>query len=139
MSAARWEPVDSPTSDLLALVATDKMHPRPGEEWDTYVTALHAAADATGRIDPNRLRPLLRGVVAPRRIGAFTHRAVTSGLVAYTGEWVVSDDTTGRNAGRPCRVLRLQTPLPGHSGGCPAAEHTPVPSPSLPAAARAPA
>lgn len=119
MSAARWEPVDSPTSDLLALVATDKMHPRPGEEWDTYVTALHAAADATGRIDPNRLRPLLRGVVAPRRIGAFTHRAVTSGLVAYTGEWVVSDDLTGRNAGKPCRVMRLQSPLPGAPGGMP--------------------
>lgn len=108
-TAPHWSPVDDSTADLLSLVADDG-HPSADFEWDEYLRCLHHAADTAGRIDPNRLRPLLRGVVAPRRIGAFTNRAKAEGLIADTGEWVVSDDAAGRNGGKPCRVYRLTTP-----------------------------
>jgi hypothetical protein len=49
----------------------------------------------------------LRNVIAPKRIGAFTNRAKAEGLIVDTGEWQVSDDHEGRNAGRPARVYRL--------------------------------
>lgn len=101
-----WSPVDDTTADLLSLVA-DTDHPSVDYEWDQYVAALDVAADPFGRIDPNRLRPLLRGVVAPRRIGAFANRALKLGLVEYTGRFVISDDTEGRNGGKPAREMRL--------------------------------
>jgi len=106
MSALRWESVDDETADLLSLVANDKMHPRPDEEWSAFVAALHAA-EVDGLVQPNALRPLLRNVVAPRRIGAFTHRAKSEGLIVETGDWQISDDREGRNGGRPMRVYRL--------------------------------
>jgi len=59
-----------------------------------------------GWISPNALRPLVRGHVSPRRIGAFANRALKQGLVFYAGTYEISDDTEGRNSGRPCRVLR---------------------------------
>ena len=101
-----WSPIDDDTADLLALVANDRMHPRPDEEWQRFTQALEAASDLSGRIDPNRLRGLLRNVVAPRRIGAFTNRAKAERLIVWTGEWVESDDVEGRNGGKPCRVYR---------------------------------
>jgi hypothetical protein len=45
----------------------------------------------------------VRGVVAPRRLGAFTNRALAVGLLVWRGEWIVSDDHEGRNGGKPCR------------------------------------
>ena len=105
-TAPTWSSVDDATNDLLSLVAHDQLHPRPAEEWEFYLAALRRAADSSGRIDPNRLRGLLRGEVAPNRIGAFTNRAKAERLIVDTGEWCVSDDTEGRNGGKPCRVYR---------------------------------
>lgn len=102
-----WSPVDDETNNLLTLVA-DTDHPSVDFEWLVYKKALATAADVFGVIDPNALRPLLRGQVAPRRIGAFMSKALTQGLVAYTGRYVVSDDHHGGNAGKPCRELRLK-------------------------------
>lgn len=100
-----FESVDNYTSDLLDLVArTD--HPSPDHEWQAFVEALIQARSFGGIIKPNDLRPMVRGVVAPRRIGAFTHRALSQGLVEYTGHYQVSDDLAGRNAGKPARVMR---------------------------------
>lgn len=108
-TAPHWSPVDDHTADLLALVA-DTNHPSPDFEWTEYLTAVrHCAALDGGLVRPNRLRPLLRGVVAPRRIGAFTNRAKAERLLVDAGEWEVSDDHHGRNAGRPMRVYRLAT------------------------------
>ena len=104
----QWSPVDDDTADLLSLVANDRMHPRPADEWAIFTDALRSAADH-GRIDPNVLRGLVRHCVAPRRIGAFTNRAKAEGLIVDTGEWQTSDDTEGRNGGKPCRVYRLVT------------------------------
>lgn len=108
MMRPEFSRTDDETSDLLSLVA-DTNHVSAAHEWDVYVTALHLAADSNGVIQPNALRPLVRGKVAPKRLGAFSHRALTSGLLEATGAWQISDDTEGRNAGKPCRVLRLAT------------------------------
>lgn len=99
-------PVDHDTANLLDLIAHDQTHPRPAEEWDRFVQGLRATADETGVIDPNWLRENLRGDIAPRRVGAFTNRALSEGLIEPTGEWRVSDDRAGRNGGKPCRVYR---------------------------------
>lgn len=104
-TAPNWSAVDDDTADLLALVA-DVDHPSVDHEWQFYAEALAVAADELGVISPNHLRELVRGNVAPRRIGAFARRAVSLGLVEYTGRWVVSDDTEGRNSGKPVREMR---------------------------------
>ena len=106
MSAPRWSAHDD--GDLLELVAKGPLAPPTAdEEWALFVSALRQARDPyNGEIKPNALRPLVRDHVAPRRIGAFTHRALSQELVAYTGEWQVSDDTQGKNAGKPARVMR---------------------------------
>lgn len=101
-----WSPVDDTTADLLTLVA-DVDQPSVDFEWDEFVRCLQYASQLdAGPILPNTLRPLVRGSIAPRRIGAFTNRALSLGLVEYTGEWQVSDDHAGRNGGKPARVMR---------------------------------
>lgn len=105
-TAPRWEPVDSDTADLLSLVSEDQ-RPSVDFEWSEFVRCIRHAADENGYVRPNRLRPLVRGVIAPKRIGAFTRRACAEGLIAATGEWETSDDIAGHNAGRPARVYRL--------------------------------
>ena len=102
-----WSPVDDDTASLLSLVANDQMTDHADREWAEFVSELRQCADASGRIDPNHFRRMVRDVIAPKREGAFTVRAKAEGLIADTGEWVISDDHQGRNAGRPCRVYRL--------------------------------
>jgi hypothetical protein len=105
-STVRFEAVDSETADLLSLVR-DEGHVSADHEWSLFLLGLVSAAKrGGGLIRPNDLRPMIRGKVAPRRIGAFTHRALSQGLVAYTGDWEVSDDRAGRNGGKPARVMR---------------------------------
>ncbi|MBU2693846.1 hypothetical protein [Pimelobacter sp. 30-1] len=102
----RWSSVDGDGADLLSLVA-DPAHPSTEFEWRAFVGVLAATASLHGgRLDQNDYREQLRGVVAPRRIGAFVHRAKAADLIAETDEWSVSTDTQGRNAGRPMRVYR---------------------------------
>ena len=101
----QWE--DSGQGDLLELVAMGS--PSTGsadEEWEFFVQALRNSGGGRHDIEPNTLREHVRGVVASKRIGAFTNRALRQGLIEPTGEWEVSDDTEGKNAGRPCRVYR---------------------------------
>lgn len=107
MSAPQWS--DSDQGDLLELVAQGVMATTTAdEEWRAFRLALRVAADETGdrTINPNTLRPLVRDVVAPKRIAAFTSRAIARKLIEPTGGWEISDDHQGRNAGRPCREYR---------------------------------
>lgn len=106
MSAPRWESVDSHTADLLSFAAQIESE-AASLEWAEFKRALAWVADESGRIDPNDLRETIRGIVAPRRVGAFTHRALTSGLLVWDGGYVTSTDKQGRNAGRPIRAYRL--------------------------------
>jgi hypothetical protein len=104
MSTPKWSPVDDATGDLLSLVADDP-HPSNEMEWQEFLTALeYAAMKGGGVVNPNTLRPLVRGLIAPKRLGAFTRRALAQGLMAWRGEWQISDDIAGHNGGRPMRV-----------------------------------
>lgn len=101
-----WSPVDDDTADLLTLVC-DEGHVSADYEWDHFVGSLREVAlFGGGLISPNAIRPKLRGHVAPNRIGAFTNRALSQHLVEYTGDYEISDDTEGRNGGKPARVMR---------------------------------
>jgi len=106
MSAApQWSPIDDETHSILALV-NDESHPSVDFEWQEWLNAArHVAGTNAGIVDPNALRELVRGVVAPKRCGAFVHRALTSGLMVRE-DWVIPNDTTGRNAGRPAMSYR---------------------------------
>ena len=110
MTTPTWAP--SEQDDLLALVAAGSSTGAADHEWDDYLEVLRTVAiDGAGTIRPNVLRPRLRGLIAPQRIGAFTNRAVRRGLVAYTGEWETSDDHAGKNGGKPARVMQAQRSL----------------------------
>ena len=107
MTAPAWQPVDDDTATLLDLLADDgSVSPSREEEWAHFLTSLRRCADRDGLVRPNDLRPLLRDHVKPQRVGAFTHRALSAGLVEYTGDWQLSDDTAGRNGGKPSRIMR---------------------------------
>jgi hypothetical protein len=101
-----WD--DSGQGDLLALVAAGSpATPSADEDWELFVGCLQVASQLDcGPILPNTLRPMVRGQVAPKRIAAFTSRAIARGLIEPTGDWEISDDTEGRNAGRPARCYR---------------------------------
>lgn len=105
-SGPRWSPVDSEQADLLTLVA-DEGHVSADFEWSAFTAALIEVANVDGIVPANLLRQVVRGKVAPRRIGAFTNRALAAGIIEWRGEWVTSDDREGRNAGRPVRQYVL--------------------------------
>lgn len=102
-----WSRVSEPTGDLLDLIA--EQNPATSQEireWEHFKKVLAEIAKATGHIDQNAVRPLLRGEIKPQRIGAFYHRAAKAGLIAWTGAWQESDDLNGKNSGKPTRVYR---------------------------------
>lgn len=107
MSAPVWSDVDDDTADLLDLIA-DSEHTSTSiaaEEWSLFCKVLREVSRATGLIDPNAVRPVIRGQVTPQRIGAFWHRACRDGLICRDG-WNVSDDAKSGNAGKPQRTYR---------------------------------
>lgn len=109
MTAARWEPVDNDTADLLHLVALGPLAPTTADrEWQTFLAALETAQDFDGQVRPNRLRPMVRDLIAPQRVGAFMRRALCAGLLRPTGEFEVSDDVGSRNRGKPVRCYVLE-------------------------------
>lgn len=102
----RFEAADSTTHDLLALVAeTNPATPQEVNEWEYFLKILREVALATGLIDQNVVRPLLRGEIKPNRIGAFYCRALREGRIRAEG-WHPSDDLVQRNRGKPTRVYR---------------------------------
>lgn len=102
---------DSGQGDLLALVAVGNVATDTAErEWKFFIQALLMARGWGDVISPNELRRSTRGEIAPQRIGAFTNRALAQKLIAPTGEWEVSDDRQGKNAGKPARVYRWLGP-----------------------------
>ncbi len=105
-----WHETDDTTASLLDLLADDGTVSMD-YEWDLYVECLQVVAmrdrrDWTWTVNPNDLRAEIAGRIKPQRVGAFTHRALSQGLVEYTGNYVTSTDTNGRNSGKPCRELR---------------------------------
>lgn len=101
-----WSSVDDETTTLLSVLADDGTDASE-REWAAFVSTLRVAAKYhDGLLMPNNIRPALRVLVKPNRVGAFTNRALRQGLIAYTGDYQISDDTQGRNAGKPARVMR---------------------------------
>lgn len=100
-----WSPVDEQTGSLLDLLADDgSAIPGPDEEWHHFVVELESVARMDdGVISPNEMRPRIRDKVAPRRVGPFYRRACLTGLIAPCG-YDLSNDTKGKNAGRPIRL-----------------------------------
>ena len=101
--------INAPTRALLDLVGTDP-HPSADHEWHIFADALRSVALPDGTIPPAALRESLRGNVAPKRIGAFTCRAVAEGLIESTGQAVKSTDHQGRNGNKWSTVYRLAIP-----------------------------
>lgn len=106
MSAPAWSAVDSDSATLLDLLSDDGTL-SVDAQWDLFRDSLYITSmPGSNLIDPNRLRNWIGGRIKPQRVGAFTHRALRAGLVEYTGNWVVSTDRKGKNAGKPCREMR---------------------------------
>lgn len=106
-TSPRWEPVDNDQADLLSLVAMGPLAPKTAdEEYDEFKRCLRFVSCDTGIVNPNHMRELVRDVIAPRRISAFYHKASAEDLIRATGEWEISDDKQGGNAGRPVRLYR---------------------------------
>ncbi len=105
-TAPAWSPVEDDTADLLSLVACGPLAPAD-VEWRLFSDAVVRVAHSNGgRVDQNDVRPLIRGRVAPKRIGSFYRRACLEGLLRVDG-YSISDDHEGRNAGRPMRCYVL--------------------------------
>lgn len=99
----RWS--DSEQTDLLELVALGTPQGDADAEWEKFLDALTVAAfEGGGVVDQNVVRPLIRGAIKPCRIGAYYSRACARGLIEPTGQWSISQDREGRNAGRPMRT-----------------------------------
>ena len=105
MSTPTWSPVDSGTGDLLDLLANTEPVDGHHREWEFFIDTLRRYSRPTGFIDQNNVREELRGKVKANRVGAFYRRAALEGLIEPAG-WVVSNDTAGKNSGRPCRMYR---------------------------------
>lgn len=96
-----WAP-DPGKDAILALIAGDVVHQR---DRAAIVDAIRASVDHTGRTCGNAWRPLIPAWVYPKVIGATVHALVAAGVLVQDG-WVISNDTRGRNSGRPTRVYR---------------------------------
>ena len=102
-----WTAVPTDTQAVLDLVA-DTDHPSVDLEWEVFKKAVQeVAAEHEGLVSQNAVRPKIRGRVAPKRIGAFYNRACSRGILQPTGDWELSRDREGRNAGRPSKVYAL--------------------------------
>ncbi len=74
------------------------------DEWTTFVAALKQARRDDGSRHQCDVRPLIRGRLAPKHIGAYWRRARSQGLVVDTGEREQSNDVAGRNADKLDRI-----------------------------------
>lgn len=102
----QWSPVDTETGDLLSLLADDGTLTKAAQ-WDEFTACLRLASVwDDGLVQQNRMRPLIKDKVDPRRVGPFYRRACLEGLIAPTGDWQTSNDHAGKNAGRPMRTYR---------------------------------
>lgn len=72
-------------------------------EWLIFTTALQRAARG-GEVHQGDVRPMIRGKVAPKRIGQFYRRARAEGLIEDTGRREQSNDFAGRNTDKLDRI-----------------------------------
>ena len=99
--------VDPNTAALLDLMDGDPIHARDRE---AVIDAIRAAVRPDGTVCGNDWRGLIPQWVYPRVIGATVHALGRHGVLQATGDWAISDDTAGKNAGKPVRVYRWHVP-----------------------------
>lgn len=76
-------------------------------EWATFIGAVRQVAAAhAGVVDQNKVRPLIRGHIEPKHIGAAFSTAKRLGLLERIGI-NESTDAEGKNAGRPQPLYKL--------------------------------
>lgn len=96
--------VDRRSGSLLDLIAYDPVHRGAAEEVERVI--LGVAFDYDGHVDPNEVRRRLPAWITPQVIGPTYRRLCLDGVLAVAG-WTTSDDTRGRNSGKPARTYRL--------------------------------
>jgi hypothetical protein len=99
--------VDPDTAALLDLMDGDPIHARDRE---AVIDAIRAAVRPDGTVCGNDWRGLVPQWVYPRVIGATVHALARRGILQATGDWAISDDTVGKNGGKPVRVYRWHGP-----------------------------
>jgi hypothetical protein len=95
--------MDPDTAAILDLIAGDPIHARDRE---AVVDAIRASVRPDGTVSGNDWRSRVPAWVYPRVVGATVHALTARGVLVPTGEWRISDDTAGRNGGKPVRVYR---------------------------------
>ena len=96
-------PVDTDTTDTLALMRLD---PRHNTDRQIILAAIEIVADeGDGVVDPNKLRRLVSGRVQPNVIGATIQGLAKQGRLEPHG-FTVTTGSTSHNNGRPARVWR---------------------------------
>lgn len=99
--------VDPDTAALLDLMDGDPIHARDRE---AVIDAIRAAVRSDGTVCGNDWRGLIPAWVYPRVVGATVHALARRGILQATGDWAISDDTVGKNSGKPVRVYRWHGP-----------------------------
>lgn len=97
--------VDDDTARLLDLIAGNSDHEKDRE---AIVRAIRASVRPDGTVCGNDWRPRIPRWVDPRVVGATVHALSRAGVLVATGSWAVSDDTCGRNSGKPTRIYRWE-------------------------------
>lgn len=93
----------SAQADLLGLIAGDRLH---ASDREAVVDAIRRSVREDLTVCANDWRPNIPAYVYPRVVGATVHALVADGTLTRTGSWAISDDTKGRNGGKPCPVYR---------------------------------
>ena len=96
--------VDTATGSLLDLIADSDDHVHHRQEIERVILAV--ALEHDGHIDPNVVRQRLPAWVQPQLVGP-TYRALCLAREMEPAGWTTSDDTKGRNSGKPLRTYRL--------------------------------
>ncbi len=79
----------------------------PESEWRLFVGALQQVVRPDGRVHQHDVRPLIRGRVAPKRIGQFYARAKREELLVQVGK-EPSNDRQGRNTHHDSPIYELR-------------------------------
>lgn len=96
--------VDHATADLLDLIADSDNHAHHRAEVERVIWAV--ALDNGGHIDPNEVRARIPAWVQPQLIGPTYRRLCQQGFLVPNG-WTISNDTKGRNSGKPARTYMV--------------------------------
>lgn len=102
-------PMPEATLATVDTVAGDVTNDR---DWARFRSACEQAAWLSAdlfTVDPNVVRSILAGRVAPRRVSAFWMKATSSsGFLDNSGQWTTNTDLAGGNSGKPLRLRKLR-------------------------------